>query len=294
MSDDALFTLQSHFHRGAYVSALSLASSSDASLSSSPRAALYGARAALALNDVSSALSLLSSSPPSSAAKALRSLVRFTQANQLADEGAMESAIGEMEQIKDEVVVGEPEEYVVDIALATALAQVQRYEEALIHLGVGEGRKEIEWCVFRERAWLRTALAANILLRIHRADLAQKEYAAARQWADDSLLIQLIEAYLGLTSGGRAAQQAYYVYDELAADPAYVASATAVPALVGKAVAMLVQGDRKGAAETLMLAKGLLRAAAPTHELLARHDAANEAFDAALLRREVEGVSLGA
>jgi thioredoxin-like negative regulator of GroEL len=154
MSSDALFTLQSHFHRGAYASALSLASSSDASLSSSPRAALYGARAALALNDVSSALSLLSSSPPSSssAAKALRSLVRFTQANQLADEGAMESAIGEMEQIKDEVVVGEPEEYVVDIALATALAQVQRYEEALIHLGVGEGRKEIEWCVFAGRA----------------------------------------------------------------------------------------------------------------------------------------------
>jgi hypothetical protein len=131
-----------------------------------------------------------------------------------------------------------------------------------------------------------TALAAHILLRIHRADLAQKEYAAARQWADDSLLIQvrpssfpspplltslppppgaklikLIEAYLGLTSGGRAAQQAYYVYDELAADPAYVASATAVPALVGKAVAMLVQGDRKGAAETLMLAKGLVSVA---------------------------------
>ncbi len=43
------------------------------------------------------------------------------------------------------------------------------------------------------------ALIAHIYLSISRPDLAKKEYEAARKWADDSLLIQIIEATIGLS-----------------------------------------------------------------------------------------------
>ena len=42
------------------------------------------------------------------------------------------------------------------------------------------------------------ALIVHIYLSISRADLAKKEYEAAKKWADDSLLIQMIEATIGL------------------------------------------------------------------------------------------------
>lgn len=95
------------------------------------------------------------------------------------------------------------------------------------------------------------ALGVHILLSIDRADVAQKEYAAARTWADDSLLIQLIEAYLGIHSGGRAAQQAYYVYDELAQNPSEAGKVSSVPSLIGKAVAKAVSGEHAEASTVL-------------------------------------------
>lgn len=46
------------------------------------------------------------------------------------------------------------------------------------------------------------ALIVHIYLSIARADLAKKEYEAAKKWADDSLLIQMIEATIGLAVVG--------------------------------------------------------------------------------------------
>ena len=43
------------------------------------------------------------------------------------------------------------------------------------------------------------ALIVHIYLSIARADLAKKEFEAAKKWADDSLLIQIIEATIGLS-----------------------------------------------------------------------------------------------
>ena len=58
-----------------------------------------------------------------------------------------------------------------------------------------------------------------------------------------SIFSQLIEAYLGIYSGGRAAQQAYYVYDELAQNPSQAGQPSSVPSLTGKAVARMVSGE---------------------------------------------------
>ena len=66
-----------------------------------------------------------------------------------------------------------------------------------------------------------------------------KEVAGAKRWAQDSLLINLAEAWTNLRVGGQEKyQSAYYVYEELASAPG-TQSATA---LVGQAVSELHLG----------------------------------------------------
>ena len=105
------------------------------------------------------------------------------------------------------------------------------------------------------------ALAVHLLLLNSRYDLAVKEYEAARTWADDSLLIQLIEAELGLVKGGRNAQQAYYVYDEfasLSATSEEGKGARLAAMKLGRAVGLMKRGEYAKAEETLREAKTTL------------------------------------
>lgn len=70
--------------------------------------------------------------------------------------------------------------------------------------------------------------------------------------------VQLIEAWLGLAGGGRSSQQAYYVYDELAQNPAHASQPSTVQVLVGKAAAQMVLGNYKEANQTLEQAEQLV------------------------------------
>ncbi|OAA53122.1 coatamer subunit protein [Niveomyces insectorum RCEF 264] len=63
------------------------------------------------------------------------------------------------------------------------------------------------------------ALIVNIHLQQNRNELALKEVAAARRWAQDSLLVNLAESWVGMRRGGDGYQQAFYVYEELAQAP---------------------------------------------------------------------------
>ncbi|KAK0542595.1 hypothetical protein OC846_006266 [Tilletia horrida] len=54
-------------------------------------------------------------------------------------------------------------------------------------------------------------------------------------WSGNSLPIHLIDAWLGLSTGGRVAQQAYYVYDQLAQNSGMAGSKSLVSVLIGKA-----------------------------------------------------------
>ena len=47
-------------------------------------------------------------------------------------------------------------------------------------------------------AFFSTALAVQIYLQMDRVDLARKEVAHAKSWAEDALLLQLMEAWVGL------------------------------------------------------------------------------------------------
>lgn len=101
-----------------------------------------------------------------------------------------------------------------------------RTEEALSLLSKHQGSLEA------------TALIVQIHLQQNRTDLALKEVSAARKWAQDSLLVNIAESWVGLRVGGERYQQAFYVFEEMAQG----ASTSAAKSLVGQAVAELHLG----------------------------------------------------
>ncbi|CAK7273857.1 hypothetical protein SEPCBS119000_005872 [Sporothrix epigloea] len=82
------------------------------------------------------------------------------------------------------------------------------------------------------------ALIVQIYLEQNRNDLALKEVLSARRWAQDSLLVNLAESWVGLRLGGERYQQAFYVFEELAQAPA----SSSVRSLVAQAVSELHLG----------------------------------------------------
>ncbi|KAK3946006.1 coatomer epsilon subunit-domain-containing protein [Diplogelasinospora grovesii] len=91
------------------------------------------------------------------------------------------------------------------------------------------------------------ALIVQIHLQQNRTDLALKEVTAARRWAQDSLLVNLAESWVGLRLGGEKYQQAFYVFEELAQAPA----TSSVRSLVSQAVAELHLGRTEEAQAAL-------------------------------------------
>ena len=97
----------------------------------------------------------------------------------------------------------------------------------------------------------------QIHLQQNRTDLALKEVTAARKWAQDSLLVNIAESWVGLrvvriywlysvagmvgldcVQGGEKYQQAFYVFEEMAQTP----SSSAAKSLIGQAVSEIHLG----------------------------------------------------
>ncbi|KAI5793092.1 coatomer epsilon subunit-domain-containing protein [Geopyxis carbonaria] len=126
----------------------------------------------------------------------------------------------------DELVSNSSENSTVQILGAIVLHLDGRSDEALTLLSKHQGNLEA------------VALITQIRLAQNRIDLALKEVQSAKKWAQDSLLVNLAESWVGLRVGGDKYQQAYYVYEELAQAPTSSSSRT----LVGQAVAELHLG----------------------------------------------------
>jgi coatomer protein complex subunit epsilon len=94
------------------------------------------------------------------------------------------------------------------------------------------------------------ALIVQIHLAQNRTDLALKEVSAARRWAQDNLLVNLAESWVGLRQGGEKYQQAFYVFEELAQAPA----TSSIWSLVSQAVCELHLGRLEEAQAALELA----------------------------------------
>ncbi|KAK4122384.1 hypothetical protein N657DRAFT_501813 [Parathielavia appendiculata] len=123
----------------------------------------------------------------------------------------------------------------VQIVGGTVLQAAGKSEEALALLGRHQGNLDA------------VALIVQIHLQQNRNDLALKEVAAARRWAQDSLLVNFAESWVGLRLGGEKYQQAFYVFEELAQAPA----TSSVRTLVAQAVAELHLGRTEEAQAAL-------------------------------------------
>ncbi|KAG9018216.1 hypothetical protein FRB90_011851 [Tulasnella sp. 427] len=230
MDSDSLFYLQNQFYLGnyKYLCDNPLPSKSDPSYLAT---VCYTARSQIALKNYSAALSLLGSdtSPPS---RALTSLAKYLSAKGDDKDTYLEELRDLSIEIEDGFE-GDSEEGagagVVKVVAATAFFTEGEVEEALTTLGAGCKSQDIE-CV---------ALIVHIYLSIARPDLAKKEYEAAKKWADDSLLIQMVEASIGLTVGSRTLQTAQYIYAEQVQAPG---SSTNPAIITAKGISHLLLG----------------------------------------------------
>jgi coatomer protein complex subunit epsilon len=68
-------------------------------------------------------------------------------------------------------------------------------------------------------AFFRVAVIVHIYLSIHRPDLAKKEFDRSKQWAEDDLLLQLIESSIGLVTGRDAYANSNSFYTEQISNP---------------------------------------------------------------------------
>ncbi|RPB22684.1 hypothetical protein L211DRAFT_318460 [Terfezia boudieri ATCC MYA-4762] len=107
----------------------------------------------------------------------------------------------------------------------------------ILHL---EGKSDDAVALLSEHQGNLEAVSLIVQIRLcqNRTDLALKEVQAAKRWAQDSLLVNLAESWVGLRVGGEKYQQAYYVFEELAQAP----STSTAPTLVGQAVAEIHLG----------------------------------------------------
>lgn len=173
-------------------------------------------RAQLALGQTAEVLSAVEGeeekNPDLAAVKALAQLTA----------GDAESAL----QLTQELAENYPENASVQVLGGTVLQAQGRSEEALAVLTKHQGNLEA------------VALIVQIHLQQNRVDLALKEVQAAKRWAQDSLLVNLAESWVGMRIGGEKYQSAFYVYEELASAPG-----TSAPlSIVGQAVAEIHLG----------------------------------------------------
>lgn len=85
----------------------------------------------------------------------------------------------------------------------------------------------------------RVAVIVQIYLSIHRPDLARKEFERAKQWAEDDLLLQLIEASIGLATGKDGYSDCNSFYTEQLANP----SLSSPHLLTARGVTRLLRGE---------------------------------------------------
>ncbi|KAK1246752.1 hypothetical protein MKX08_000554 [Trichoderma sp. CBMAI-0020] len=126
----------------------------------------------------------------------------------------------------------------VQVVGGTVLQAAGKSEEALALLSQHQGSLDA------------VALIVQIHLQQNRTDLALKEVTAARRWAQDSLLVNLAEAWVGVRVGGEKYQQAFYVYEELAQG----SSTFSVPSLIAQAVCEIHLGRLEEAQSALQQA----------------------------------------
>lgn len=282
-TEGELVNIHNAFHAGQYDKVVSFDTSAFSSSNELP-ARVLKLRAKLALGQFSDVLSEVKGQNSVPDLAAVKALAEYSQDPWDSDE-AVQAAQALAQEQGDNLTV--------QLLCGTVLANAGLSEEALALLAKHQGSLDA------------VALIVQIHLQQNRSDLAAKEAQRARKWAQDSLLVNLAESWVGLREGGEKYQQSFYVFEELAQAPA----TQAVHSLVGQAVAELHLGRLPEAEAALkqtialnpknpdVLAnmivlttilgqdteelKGKLTEVQPKHQLLADLVAKSEAFEAA-------------
>ncbi|KAJ4305835.1 hypothetical protein N0V90_001367 [Kalmusia sp. IMI 367209] len=109
-----------------------------------------------------------------------------------------------LDEVKKLVEKDGQENLTVQLVAGIILERAGETEEALSVLSKHQGSLDA------------VALTVQIHLQQNRTDLALKEAQRARKWAQDSLLVNLAESWVGMREGGEKYQSAFYVFEELA------------------------------------------------------------------------------
>jgi len=170
---------------------------------------LYKARALVALERTKEAIALIPADSENVAMKAVAALARYVGAREAEDKEAS------LEQLRDLCVEvegegdGDEEKGLVRVVAGTAFFRAGEVEEALESLGAGTDHENLE----------AVAVIVHIYLSINRPDLAKKEFERSKQWAEDDLLLQLIESSVGLVTGKDAYANSNSFYSEQIGNP---------------------------------------------------------------------------
>jgi len=190
-ADGELLNLHNYFHQGQYAEAVAFDTSSLTPSNVLP-ARILSLRSQLALHQYEDVLADVAGESEVEL-KAIAALAEFLNGE---EEKGLEAA--------EALAKSESENGVVQILAGTVLQAAGKSDEALALLGLHQGNLEA------------VAIITQIHLEQNRLDLAVKEVANARKWAQDSLLVNLAESWVGLRVGGEKYQQAFYVFEELA------------------------------------------------------------------------------
>ncbi|KAL5119573.1 hypothetical protein ACEQ8H_002419 [Pleosporales sp. CAS-2024a] len=185
-----LINLHTAFHAGSYQSVLDFDTSSFSSSNSLPVRVLQ-LRSKIALGQASAVSSELASekSPDLVAVKLL------------ADQAQGKDVLSQTRKLVEQ---HGKDNLNVQVLAGIVLSRAGETEEALGVLGLHQGSLDA------------VALIVQIHLQQNRADLAAKEAQRARKWAQDSLLVNIAESWVGMREGGEKYQSAFYVFEELA------------------------------------------------------------------------------
>ncbi|KAG8626422.1 hypothetical protein KVT40_005367 [Elsinoe batatas] len=224
-TDSELINIHTAFHQSQHQTVIDTNLSSFSS-TSAPFARLLQLRSRLALKQYSEALSSLPSPSPSASPQDLASRLLTTYLS-----SPSPKILSDAQALAD----SHPDDAAVQILIGTLLARAGEYDAALALLRKHQGSLDA------------VALIVQVYLLQNRTDLAAKECKSARGFAQDALLVNLGEAWVGMREGGEKYQQAFYVFEELAQAP----STQAPQSLVAQAVSELHLG-RLPEAETAL------------------------------------------
>lgn len=175
----------------------------------------------------------------------MRSLARYVAKDNT------EKALEELRDLSVEIddAVDEQEKGLVRVVAGTAFALEGEIEEALETLGAGTDVENLDAYVLSIRFSLvpdsisffilSVALIVQIYLSINRVDLAKKEFDRARKWAEDDLLLQQIEASIGLLTGKDSYSNPHSYYVEQLHNP----SLSSAHLLLSRGVTHLLRGE---------------------------------------------------